>query len=609
MKRTLNLSGQRGPRLRATVILLTALLVATLPVVAIAQSTLYQVYVTDVGAAQFVVTWITDTAGDGHVDWGPTTSLGNTASDPDTSTTMHRVVVSGLSPSTPYYFQVRSGTITDDNGGDYYQVTTGASLTPPLPGRIVWGYVKQSDGTTPVADALVYLQLQDNDGGGDPGASQWVTTQTDGSGVWAYDLNNVRRDDGSAYFDFADGSDNLRFVSQGAAQGVEGEDGAERVQATPTTYDAQLADAVLSGTLNGSPIVGHDHWGETWTGSGTGLTAMSSDGTALRGETSYTSGIGIVGVASTATGPNIGVWGVTNSVVGQGVFGWASNPGGSAGGAVPRGVYGQTDSNVGIGIYGYAGSPTGFTTGLFGHAASEDGRGLIGLADNAHPTKTTIGVWGVSGSGTGRGLFGYANHPTGTNAGVYGQTDSTGGWAGQFVTSAGNGVYISAPAQNVGLTVASGSKNAVVATSDGSRLLYSEEATEVWFADYGFGQLQEGAAAVKIDPVFAQTVNLQEPYHVFVSVYGDADVYVSARTPEMFEVRLRDGDPNVEFSYRLVAKRLGFEDQRLEHAPWADNDPNLYPEQGMTWTDMMGTELAVPAVAAPQQLEIAPESP
>ena len=37
----------------------------------------------------------------------------------------------------------------------------------------------------------------------------------------------------------------------------------------------------------------------------------------------------------------------------------------------------------------------------------------------------------------------------------------------------------------------------------------------------------------------------------------------------------RDGDPNTEFSYRIVGKRLGYEDHRLERAPWTDNDPNL----------------------------------
>ena len=42
------------------------------------------------------------------------------------------------------------------------------------------------------------------------------------------------------------------------------------------------------------------------------------------------------------------------------------------------------------------------------------------------------------------------------------------------------------------------------------------------------------------------------------------------RTPLGFEVALRAGDPNAEFSYRIVAKRLGFEQKRLEPTPWAD---------------------------------------
>ena len=101
----------------------------------------------------------------------------------------------------------------------------------------------------------------------------------------------------------------------------------------------------------------------------------------------------------------------------------------------------------------------------------------------------------------------------------------------------------------------------------------------VWFTDYGFGRLTDGSVFITIDPLFAETVNLDEPYHVFVQAYGDAELYVSQRTPLGFEVRLRAGDPEVEFSYRLVATRRGYEDTRLERAPWADDDPNLYPTQ------------------------------
>lgn len=178
----------------------------------------------------------------------------------------------------------------------------------------------------------------------------------------------------------------------------------------------------------------------------------------------------------------------------------------------------------------------------------------------------------------GYALIAWSQATTGGGEAIEAQCASPNCWAGYFGSN-GNGVQISTPSGKTGLSVSGGSKNAVVATASGSRLLYTEESTEVWFTDYGFGKLANGTASVGIDPVFAQTVNLQEPYHVFVQAYGDAEIYVIDRTPTGFEVRLRCGDANVEFSYRLVAKRAGFEGQRLERAPWADNDPNLYPEK------------------------------
>lgn len=159
------------------------------------------------------------------------------------------------------------------------------------------------------------------------------------------------------------------------------------------------------------------------------------------------------------------------------------------------------------------------------------------------------------------------------------------GFAGSFYGSGNNskGVYVSAASGQPGLQVAQGTKNAVVATSQGARALYTEEASEVWFAEYGFGRLQNGQARVAIDPLFSETVNLSGSYHVFVQAYGNAELYVSQRTTTAFTVLLREGDASVEFSYRLVAKRRGYESFRLQHAPWADDDPNLYPEKRAAW--------------------------
>lgn len=115
-----------------------------------------------------------------------------------------------------------------------------------------------------------------------------------------------------------------------------------------------------------------------------------------------------------------------------------------------------------------------------------------------------------------------------------------------------------------------GTKSAVVASSQGPRALYTEEATEVWFTDYGFGQLENGRASIAVDPLFAQTVNLDERYHVFVQLNDPncEGVAVVNKTAFTFEVaELRNGHSNAEFSYRLVGKRRGYEQTRLEPAP------------------------------------------
>jgi len=125
-------------------------------------------------------------------------------------------------------------------------------------------------------------------------------------------------------------------------------------------------------------------------------------------------------------------------------------------------------------MHGVATATTGQTIGVFGAVQSPNGVGVYGSGGAS-------GVYGVA------ELFG-----------VYGATYETSGWSGYFVTTFGNGVYISTPASQTGLNVAGGSKNAVVATADGARLLYSEESSQVWFSDYGFGELKDGGVILVI---------------------------------------------------------------------------------------------------------------
>ncbi len=233
-----------------------------------------------------------------------------------------------------------------------------------------------------------------------------------------------------------------------------------------------------------------------------------------------------------------------------------------------------------------------------GESADDNGFGVAGFKSGYSASDYTdqsyyrpgglfggkTGAAGVTKQIDGAGLFGWyrggtTNPPAG--AGVLGISSSSTAYAGMFRSSTGHGVYIeSAYGKNgilmygnsyiYGNSTVTGVKSAAVEAGDETRLLYCEESTEVWFSDYGFGQLRKGAAEIALDPVFARTVDLSQPYHVFLQPYGDANLYVENRSPQGFAVRLRDGDPAAEFSYRVVAKRSGFAGKRLERAPAAE---------------------------------------
>lgn len=111
----------------------------------------------------------------------------------------------------------------------------------------------------------------------------------------------------------------------------------------------------------------------------------------------------------------------------------------------------------------------------------------------------------------------------------------------------------------------SGTKSASVTIQDEQRLMYAIESPEVWFEDFGEGRLENGAAVVTIDPLFAEAVDL-EAYHVYVTPLGDCQgLYVSNKTATSFEVHeLGNGSADIAFDYRIVAHRADYEGVRLE---------------------------------------------
>ncbi len=172
---------------------------------------------------------------------------------------------------------------------------------------------------------------------------------------------------------------------------------------------------------------------------------------------------------------------------------------------------------------------------------------------------TTInGAIGVAGIHTddnvgGIGVYGeaYSAIPPGNSqVGVYGYSND------------GYGVY------SDGTLGSSGPIMSLAPTRDyGDREVYGVQSTGNWFEDFGTRRLNGKEATVTVDPIFAQTVNLDEAYHVFLTPLGDAGLYVAEKAADHFKVRARGRDGvDISFDYRIVARRRGHERKRLEAA-------------------------------------------
>jgi len=251
------------------------------------------------------------------------------------------------------------------------------------------------------------------------------------------------------------------------------------------------------------------------------------------------------------------------------------------------GVRGQTASTYGHAIEGIATATTGTATaGYFENFATGDESKCV----FAWARGTTGDNWAgrfENKSSSGTGVFGFATASTGTTYGVEGVANETGGYG---VFGMGNwGVYGVAPnpdSDDVGVYssgdfVASGSKSCVVETSEGPTLMYCQESTENWFEDFGEGRLVDGHCRVELDPLFLEmiTIDEQNPMHVFIQPKGRCyGTFVETGTTGFDVFEQEDGSSDTEFSYRVVAKRKGFESKRLEYCKAAETDSYLYPE-------------------------------
>lgn len=128
----------------------------------------------------------------------------------------------------------------------------------------------------------------------------------------------------------------------------------------------------------------------------------------------------------------------------------------------------------------------------------------------------------------------------------------------------------------VGNIAVYGEKSRLADTANyGCRRLYCYETPSPMFGDLGEGQIDEtGKCFVFFDDVFAETIDTECSYQVFLQPYGDGKCYVSERTGTHFVVC---GTENMKFGWEVKAIQKHYDTMRLEeYHPESEADDEKY---------------------------------
>jgi len=330
--------------------------------------------------------------------------------------------------------------------------------------------------------------------------------------------------------------------------------------------------------VSGSTETGYGIYGiSTGAGSAGYFTSASTSPTVYASNTASSGGTAITGAVSSANSTAI-----SGSASGADTFamnGLANGNGVTGVGGTAIGGYDSNDLNS-YGVYGQASS----ATGVFGESGIYS-NSFEGLA----PYHYSAGVWGdtnVAGGGVivaavagtaDNNSAGYFYNKSADYASIVAYNEDSGP-TGLFKT-----FKASSPAGTCGVggsgdLSCTGQIKALVTTGGGARKVetYAMQSPENWMEDFGSAVLERGVAVVTIDSAFAETVTGDANYHVFITPKGDSKgLYVINETPTSFEVRESGGGiSSLSFDYRIVAKRRGYEAQRLTDVTESFNAAN-----------------------------------
>ena len=261
---------------------------------------------------------------------------------------------------------------------------------------------------------------------------------------------------------------------------------------------------------------------------------------------------------------------------GAGQFSSSSGDGVIAFASYGTGLYGSS-SGAGNGVEGITSSGLEHENGVLGVAVSSSTisglfdiyagvQGDTGISSTAIAPGWAVGVMGTVDDGH-AGVF--INNSSGFST-LYVQNFGTGGTGestGLFKTLMAKSADGTCGIGSGGSLSCTGQIKSLVSAGGGARTVetYSVQSPENWMEDFGSGELKSGVAVITIDAAFAETVTGDASYHVFLTPNGDSKgLYVISKTPTTFEVRESGGGTSsLTFDYRIVAKRRGYEAQRL----------------------------------------------
>lgn len=449
--------------------------------------------------------------------------------------------------------------------------TTSASpISSPATGLLVYNTATSGSGATAVAPGHYYWN-----------GSRWVAMDGTNGKDWSltgnYGTNTTNNFLGSV--------DNVGVVFRtNNTERMEIEDDGQvniGFGATTSTTDFQFE--VQATATNGTAIAGYG------SGTGYGIRAYNSaSGAAFRSlttnfiadlisqNTRVSDGTNLsAGIVSAANGEslnyydttggsfngtNFGGAGIAKSTTGTGIIG--------TGNARTSVVYDPSGSGIGgsgdvLGVFGYAGN---------GGVASAN-RGNAGArfdldADNNVTTTTGSGATRASAT-----LAGFNNvQPSGTS-------NSRDSYFGGYFSGGSQGSGTPAYAYvgmryNTNSSGSSGTDYKIIGTGTVStlindennvpRVMFAPEAPEIFFQDFGVGQLVNGEARINLDPILKRNIYVDKnhPIKVYVTLEGDCNgIYVTNKSSDGFTVKeLQGGTSNAAFSWQIVANRADTKD-------------------------------------------------